>query len=1348
VPRRATALLLAATAFVFVPPGVDPGAVPTWLPSYPDQPARAAVRSPGLRQDAESKPPSQFGTALKLVGLDHNNGLHRDTNLVGPTNYSVSCFFYKTTTPAGDAAFWTLNDAGPTNYHNIEVLSDNEILLAWNGGFVLIETFVPGKWMFACISVGTGGNADAYVGVVGGPLTHTVVTGMTTGWTPTTFEIGTDDFLDNFDGRLTGFKVHSVPLSAAEALAESTRILPARTANIEFVWKLENAATRLIDSSGFVRNLSDIGAGSWSTEEGPFLQDGPFDPSLKTFFEQVEEAPALRPQSRGVLDGGGAVDFTFVPAGFSPANSPSWLPQYPDFARRLPRLVPEGGLFEVPRAGLGAIRFDSANDPLFRSGLPANNTSYTVCGWAKFDAATADDSLIWVSDAAGTGLALEFKTGQVALVDTFGFTRPATISGALVDQKYYFIALRVNGTTATIFRGTETDAIVSATGTIVAQGASFKMYFSYTTSNFLTGGLSLWKLYDAQLTDAEIEAERLSFTTVRTSNLSGFWKFASEADKLVDSSVNGNTLSPFAVSQWENIRGPVLDFVSKMAWQPTFSDFARARAVPVEKGGEAPFVFTPTGFDPSTGFPWDQGVDQVRAAARNPQGGLFWTNLEREPQLDWSPDYPDFAGRAALRPVNEGGLFRTHLEYEPTTDWSPDYPDFPGQAAKRATALAETGLSFLDPDFVPKLAWAPSYPDFARAKPRPVDTGLSVLVIQEREAVTDWLPDYPDFARAAPRPVNEGGVFRAHLEYEPTTDWLPDYPDFAGRKALRPVNEGGYASLDNFDFVPKLSWSPAFPDFARTSAPLVREGFFALVIQEREPTTDWLPDFPDFARAAPRPVNEGGVFRVPATPPRIPVTDWLPDFPDFARAAARPVNEGGVFRTHLEYEPTTDWSPEYPDFPGRALPRAVNEGGLAPFDNFDFVPKLSWSPSFPDFARAARPPLNVGGAFFVKLEREPDVDWLPDFPDFARAAPRPVNEGGQFRTHLEYEPTDWFPSYQDAVAPLPRALTLREGGASFLDPDFVPKLSWEPSYPDFARAAKRPVNEGGVFRTHLEREPQLDWSPDYPDFAARALPRAVNEGGYFFQRFVAPTVNSLWYPDYPDFARGKTPLVPQGQSVIVIQEREPAVDWLPDYPDFARKAQPPVNVGGVFRAHLEYEPYVDWAPSYPDFAGRALPRPVDTGTISFLDLDYTPALAWSPDFPDFARAAPRPVDTGAFGYTRIFIRVPDVEWLPIMPDFIWQKAPLVQEGGSFFVKLEREPSTDWMPTFPDFVFAAPVPVNEGGQSPNEINEGDHVIFEAGTATGKVLLHGQVTLLVGEGSQILRPSVQVVFKKKK
>lgn len=218
--------------------------------------------------------PTNIGM-VRFNGAAQNNGLQRTTNLpAGVAAFSVACIFRYPSTGGADASVWMLQDGGgasPTHYFNLE-LSGGVIAVAWTaGGQQTLFTPTAGHTYYVCVTRSSGSTGVAYWGEVGSALTSTNLTGVsTTAFTPTSFTVGTDFFVEPSNAAISNVKVYSAQLSSTEAAREATQIEVDRSANLEFWWKLTSVATKLVDSSGLGRDLTAIGAGSWLDETGPF----------------------------------------------------------------------------------------------------------------------------------------------------------------------------------------------------------------------------------------------------------------------------------------------------------------------------------------------------------------------------------------------------------------------------------------------------------------------------------------------------------------------------------------------------------------------------------------------------------------------------------------------------------------------------------------------------------------------------------------------------------------------------------------------------------------------------------------------------------------------------------------------------------------------------------------------------------------------------------------------------------------------------------------------------------------------------------------------------------------------
>lgn len=1019
----------------------------------------------------------------------------------------------------------------------------------------------------------------------------------------------------------------------------------------------------------------------------------PANPSTNAACWQPEYADFARAAQRPVNEGG-AFNPPFPTPPDYVASHLTWQAKYPDFPEQAaPRATSLrlDALIKPPSQFGRAVRFSGANqnNGLILTSQLFGPTNFTVGGWffnPTLPGAGATPALWSLQDNIDDSTApvhfIDVQLEHDGTIDVNTSGTEVAFGTVKVGRWSYALLSVTTGGAATAYFGDTSKPTLTSTPITGLDSTFTPLSFSLDTSNFATdfpfnGRLWGWRVWSTALTAGEAAAEFSSFYTSKVANSLAQWQLDHTATKFVDSSGNGRTLAAEGAGTWIEEEGPFLFPLD--AGDPHIGRFPFERqpdplrlipptAALYDSGGGCDFVFTPTsGFDPSS----------------NPS---------------WLPEFPE-----------------------------------------SVTSLKELADEQLTLAFVPL-----------------------VTAVFDPSKAPSWLPSFPDFVRGSVPLVREGWFALTIEEREPQLDWLSSWADFPGRASPRAVGEGGYAPFDNFDFIPKLSWAPSFPDFPARALPrAVNEGGVFRAHLEYEPT-DWFPQYEDFARASQRATSLREQFTF-LDPDFVPKLAWAPSFPDFARASARAVNEGTVFRTHLEYEPT-DWFPSYDDF-ARAPQRATSLREQFAYVNPDFVPKLSWAPTYPDFVRGAAKlvaegrftliieeyeptdwfpsypdtvpgplralELREGGASYVDTYVAPTLGWQPEYPDFpGRAALRPVNEGGLFRTHVEYEPTDWFPYYQDTVPGPTRALELREGGASFVDPDFVPKLAWSPSFPDFARSAQRPVAEGSAVVVIQEREPQLDWLSEYPDFA-RAAPRAVNEGGTFrthleyeptdwfpsYPDFAYAAQRSLslrqgyafldpdfipklsWGPSYPDFARGQTPRVSEGFFTLNIQEREPQLDWLSEWPDFARGPLPLVNIGLVSffdsREPLDPSKSPAWLPDFPDFA-RSAPRAVNEGTVFRTHIEYEPT-DWFPSYPDFAYAALRSIDLRD-GYAFIDLDyTPRLAWAPSFPDFAKGHQPLVATGDFELVQIVRTVLlTDWLPEFPDFARSPQRAVNEGG----------------------------------------------------
>lgn len=162
------------------------------------------------------------------------------------------------------------------------------------------------------------------------------------------------------------------------------------------------------------------------------------------------------------------------------------------------------------------------------TGLPSP-TSFSACGWVKLVAYNTSgvsfNTIFCLQDGVSTdGILLEFSSGAQTFDfhTTFGGDIVFT-NGTFLDDWFHF-SMWSNGTgvgsaSCTIFRpGVFTETKTGPGGTNVAPGSMTLACLSplVNGSNCRMAGVKVW---DAALTDAELEMERWSLCAIRRTNL-------------------------------------------------------------------------------------------------------------------------------------------------------------------------------------------------------------------------------------------------------------------------------------------------------------------------------------------------------------------------------------------------------------------------------------------------------------------------------------------------------------------------------------------------------------------------------------------------------------------------------------------------------------------------------------------------------------------------------------------------------------------------------------------------------------------------------------------------------------
>lgn len=195
-----------------------------------------------------------------------------------------------------------------------------------------------------------------------------------------------------------------------------------------------------------------------------------------------------------------------------------------------------------------AARSDAATDRVSRTTAPSL-ASVTVCAWVKIGATHAGNlfhPIMRVEASGGSALIFGFKGTNGRTPSLYSGSSTTGISGTEVAlATYVFVAATMSAGAAQLFQGTTPGSVSKVTGTVNTTGTPDTVtVFSRSPSDgseWLEGTLAGVRMWTAVLSDAEIAAESLSLTAVRTSGLWASWPFAAAA--LTDASGNSRPLT-------------------------------------------------------------------------------------------------------------------------------------------------------------------------------------------------------------------------------------------------------------------------------------------------------------------------------------------------------------------------------------------------------------------------------------------------------------------------------------------------------------------------------------------------------------------------------------------------------------------------------------------------------------------------------------------------------------------------------------------------------------------------------------------------------------------------------------
>lgn len=184
-----------------------------------------------------------------------------------------------------------------------------------------------------------------------------------------------------------------------------------------------------------------------------------------------------------------------------------------------------------------SIRFDASNDhPSYTATSPPSPaTGITVAGWVYISVDRNDWSTICRFHSASGG-----STNEVLGFNGTGDTPQvfsasgSVVSTACTINKWYYLGFTQTGTTAKLYRGDETNAATEQTGTVTPGTAPTGFTFGGRSDGDLTewfnGRMTKWRIWSTVLTLAELNAERIASSPVKTANIWANYPMATATD--------------------------------------------------------------------------------------------------------------------------------------------------------------------------------------------------------------------------------------------------------------------------------------------------------------------------------------------------------------------------------------------------------------------------------------------------------------------------------------------------------------------------------------------------------------------------------------------------------------------------------------------------------------------------------------------------------------------------------------------------------------------------------------------------------------------------------------------------
>lgn len=587
----------------------------------------------------------------------------------------------------------------------------------------------------------------------------------------------------------------------------------------------------------------------------------PFDPATSTFSEQhADFAGRVTPRCVALMLTACVLGAPPIAQPFDPASFPH--EQSVDFPRR-EKLRATGlrdqACWHVRKPGVTgqALRIDRIANALELVVLP-NPVGVTFTGWARLRVDRNDYSPLFSLETPA-GHSLEWTElitdSDGTTLKVFDHVVGAVTVGTMVRDQWFRVAMVVKSGSVDAYFGAEGRAALAlASGSIVNVVDVQKSGIGATTAaatEWWNGNVSLYRVWNAELTQAEIERELQSPTPLRTTGLLGSWlPLGVTTPTLFTAQYGADIQQPAGIGTavYSYEKGPELypfdPGVEGFPWEQPSEPQRRAAPSPEGQAAFVPVLAAPA-FNPANGFPWEQSENPQRAAPRT-EGQTAFVQLVAAPAFNPGDGFPWEQGPEPVRPAAPRGEGQVVLAspFDPRFGfpWAQCTDQFrarvgpaPHDAAVLATPFnPRFGFPWEQPVEVPNAARrttshvasvlaSPFDPRFGFPWSQTTEVLRSAPRTTQHDAAVEGLPyearlfpatEFPDFARGPQRTTAHTATVLAS-PFDPRFGFPWEQPAEVPRSARRTTTHAAAVLAEPYNarFFP----ASEFPDFARAA---------------------------------------------------------------------------------------------------------------------------------------------------------------------------------------------------------------------------------------------------------------------------------------------------------------------------------------------------------------------------------------------------------------------------------------------------------------------------------------------------------------------------------------------------